>query len=498
KTKDAPRTPPRPLDPPSDRPYLFDRLRKLDVSLLADTLHWDTLSHHKFNITAATPANVVERLQGDSELYYHLWVAVRKTIPEDYSTKYGQATVVSYFKPRVFQQFQAELGNALTDFVAGPHITFVDPREHWNVESMRQHANGLVSRLEKLGRHKRNIIVSPARRLDTGDQPGPRGARLLQREDGVKVNMALVSHVVQAAYCADAGAFSITVPVREMIDWHRVRTGIVYPNLHRHPAFVDIQTIAAYYRIHDIHIAVIGGSLDHEDEACPLAALDAIAFNQQQARNAEWYNTYPHMNAKLPDTAVRRARTVQRPQKFSSPQRSYNIAKVVSSETYSMIGAILYGGLGRAKAEMDVIDEIVERAIVQHLETQACLVERAASGRSSNIAKGKRKKEGTDTPTPPRLKKTQRVAEDERGQDRWFNSLMHELVVTKGYTDDEDARRPPTRQALSPHQERTDPVQKKRVSWAPSVKASSSPVGCARPERRTTTPHVVDPMDEVF
>src|ERR1700744_5377884 len=43
------------------------------------------------------------------------------------------------------------------------------------------------------------------------------------------------------------------------------------------------------------------------DDACSLAALDALSFDADQARAAEWYDTYPNVPSTIPDSAVRRA-----------------------------------------------------------------------------------------------------------------------------------------------------------------------------------------------
>lgn len=54
----------------------------------------------------------------------------------------------------------AELGNGLMDLVKGPHITYIDVRQHTSAESIQRYAKSLVARFEKLGRDRSTFLVS--------------------------------------------------------------------------------------------------------------------------------------------------------------------------------------------------------------------------------------------------------------------------------------------------------------------------------------------------
>jgi hypothetical protein len=54
----------------------------------------------------------------------------------------------------------AELGNALMDFIDGPHCTIIDPRREGNPQSLRAKACSLVARFEKLGRDRDSVSVA--------------------------------------------------------------------------------------------------------------------------------------------------------------------------------------------------------------------------------------------------------------------------------------------------------------------------------------------------
>lgn len=53
-----------------------------------------------------------------------------------------------------------ELGNVILDRVAGPHLTFVDPRRHNNKLGIMRNAQRLVSLFEEKGIHRSQVAVS--------------------------------------------------------------------------------------------------------------------------------------------------------------------------------------------------------------------------------------------------------------------------------------------------------------------------------------------------
>lgn len=109
----------------------------------------------------------------------------------------------------MLEQFLAELGNALLEFVDGTHCTILDPRKHSDdPRALRAKARSLVARFEKLGRDRGTIMVAiPA------TEAGIAAAASLQCEDGIGVNLTSVSGVMHAAACAQAGAAAVTIPV---------------------------------------------------------------------------------------------------------------------------------------------------------------------------------------------------------------------------------------------------------------------------------------------
>ena len=59
-----------------------------------------------------------------------------------------------------YQLQLAELGDALMNFVEGPHCTLLDPHTDGDPDAIRSKARSLVARFEKLGRSKDMLMVA--------------------------------------------------------------------------------------------------------------------------------------------------------------------------------------------------------------------------------------------------------------------------------------------------------------------------------------------------
>ncbi|KAG6820073.1 hypothetical protein H0H93_005601 [Arthromyces matolae] len=90
--------------------------------------------------------------------------------------------------------------------VDGPHFTFVDPRKHDNTDSIVRNAQRIISLFQEKEVSKGKIVI-PA------TAEGIQAAQILQSEHKINTNLYLVSGLLHAAACAEAGATTITVPV---------------------------------------------------------------------------------------------------------------------------------------------------------------------------------------------------------------------------------------------------------------------------------------------
>jgi hypothetical protein len=104
-------------------------------------------------------------------------------------------------------------------------------------------------------------------------------------------------------------------------------------------------------------------ALAQVDDACPLAALAALSFDEHQLEKAEWYTEYPQLPLALSDHAVRRAKELPPPP--PSPDTTDHsglvkaMLKLMDAKAFSTFAAITCGNLGGLRAAMDMIAAIV-------------------------------------------------------------------------------------------------------------------------------------------
>ncbi|KAH9955409.1 hypothetical protein BC827DRAFT_874468 [Russula dissimulans] len=364
---------PLPQDRPGRRPCLLKMLQHhIGTSMLGDTLDWDALSHFKFDASMLSLDNVYKALNRDMETYYFLWVAVRKVLAAEAPNFMFSGARVSADQKAQFldglldaalQQFLAELGDALMNFVEGPHCTVVDPRVAADPHALRAKARSLIARFEKLGRGRDVLMVAiPA------TEAGIEAAAKLQREDGINVILTSVSGLVHATACAQAGAVAVTLPITKMRDWRRsLEPDVTDTGENPGTGGDDPEAIFAYFQRYGLSsTGLIASRMDHVDDACSLGAIAALSFDADQARKAEWYTAYPRMPPlALSEDAVRRAEAFPPPRPPPRDGDCYaglgtGVTKHMGPYTFSAYAEITSGAVGSGRASMSMIADIAK------------------------------------------------------------------------------------------------------------------------------------------
>ena len=197
-----------------------------------------------------------------------------------------------------------------------------------------------------------------------------------------------------------------------MRNWRRGRTGDVVADPEGNSGTEgeeDAETIAAYFELHGISsTALIASTMDHVrtlyvlslslwrwrlkcrrspsrplfsffgvsslhaapqvDDACPLAALAAMSFDADQARKAEWYDTYPNVPRTPPERAMRRARAFPAPRVDSKSDAAagmgaFGLLRNLDAKEFSKFSAIVHTAVGSSQAVMAAIESIVKREL---------------------------------------------------------------------------------------------------------------------------------------
>lgn len=176
--------------------------------------------------------------------------------------------VVSAVCDRLAVSFGAELAG----IVPGRVSTEVDADLSFDTAASVAKARALIADYASRGVGREKILIKLAATWE-----GIRAAEILQGE-GIDCNLTLLFSLVQAAACADAGAFLISPFVGRILDWHVKAGGGPYTS-DTDPGVVSVRRIYAYYKAHDIGTVVMGASFRNVGEIEALAGCDRLTIS---------------------------------------------------------------------------------------------------------------------------------------------------------------------------------------------------------------------------
>ncbi|KNZ79241.1 putative transaldolase, partial [Termitomyces sp. J132] len=258
-----------------------------------------------------------------------------------------------------------EIADVILPRVDGPHFTFVDPRKHDDMISMIRNARRLVSLFEEKHISKRKIVVSIPATFE-----GIRAAQVLESEHAIHTNLYLVSSLLHAAACAEAGATTITVPVGRLLDWYERRRRTDFKDLSIHPGTESIQASIQYFKLHGIKTKVIGSEFRSLSEIVPLTGLDAICISKDQADGLKGCQISVSISSATSSSpaALLRARQALYPTKLLSAHSGF--MDTMSTETRTMITEILYGSLRELKCHLDELQSLMARELADQYNSR--------------------------------------------------------------------------------------------------------------------------------
>ncbi|KAF8064921.1 hypothetical protein FPV67DRAFT_160975 [Lyophyllum atratum] len=365
-----------------------------DIALIGDTLDFETLGLHDFHGTAINPRSIIGAIDAES-VFYHVWTAVKQTLDERVRRRISNTRLVK----ASLERFLFELGNIILYRVDGPHFTIVDPRKHNDASSMVRIAQRLVSLFEEKGIRRDKVIISIPATME-----GLQAAHELESEHGIHTNLYLVSGLLHAAACAEAGATTITVPVGRLLDWYERKRKAVYEDLSVHPGVETIQSTLEYFKLHGIKTKVIGSEFRALSELGPLAAFDAICISKDQADGLR-RSCIPKSTPDISPSAHLRARQAQYPTSLLSAKTGFMDA--MSAETRSMVAATLFVPLGEMKAQMDDIEEIVGKEVARQWELRTLDIKTLYGPPCK-----KRRSKGADDAEPKNVRRERSLSKD--------------------------------------------------------------------------------------
>ncbi|TFK28233.1 aldolase [Coprinopsis marcescibilis] len=394
--------------PVTDR-SVEDVLRQKATAVLVDSVNSQTLLYHGDVLHGSylsLEAIACALKTDDQEVLYHAWVATHKIVNRYQRLKAQHPSIQFNPVTLALNQFFVEIGANEFDASPGPHITYIDPRKHCNAEALVAEAQRRFHLLKQRNLSEEEILISmPA------TEEALKATRILCKQgDGrINVNLFLVSSLLHAAACAEAGASTITIHVRPILEWFERRQGKrVFSDALEHPGVQSIQSILAYFKTNKIKTRIIGKEFRKASaaimaEIAVLADFDAVCVSEYQLDRLKWNIARYDPSIDSYPTVVLRSKQARYPPNILDQDDRF--MKNLSPESRGMIRDIMSPALERLSEDMDTI----EAAIVREVKKQF----RATSSPGASPTKNKEqvaRRHKSQPQSPERSQKVQPLA----------------------------------------------------------------------------------------
>jgi len=164
-------------------------------------------------------------------------------------------------------------GREILGRVPGVVSTEVDARLSFDTDATLARARRLIELYDKLGMDTSRVLIKVAATWE-----GIRAAEQLQKE-GINCNLTLLFSFIQAAACADAGAFLISPFVGRILDWHLAASGRDSFAANEDPGVQSVARIYNYYKANGYKTVVMGASFRNTGEIEMLAGCDRLTIS---------------------------------------------------------------------------------------------------------------------------------------------------------------------------------------------------------------------------
>lgn len=164
-------------------------------------------------------------------------------------------------------------GREILGRVPGVVSTEVDARLSFDTDATLARARRLVELYDKLGMDTSRVLIKIASTWE-----GIRAAEQLQRE-GINCNLTLLFSFIQAAVCADAGAFLVSPFVGRILDWHLAASGRDSFPPSEDPGVQSVSRIYNYYKANGYKTVIMGASFRNTGEIEMLAGCDRLTIS---------------------------------------------------------------------------------------------------------------------------------------------------------------------------------------------------------------------------
>lgn len=164
-------------------------------------------------------------------------------------------------------------GREILNLIPGVVSTEVDARLSFDTAATLERARRLVDLYEQQGVDTSRVLIKIASTWE-----GIRAAEQLEKE-GIRCNLTLLFSFIQAAACAQAGAFLISPFVGRILDWHLANSGRDSYPAAEDPGVLSVSRIYNYFKANDYNTVVMGASFRNTGEIEMLAGCDRLTIS---------------------------------------------------------------------------------------------------------------------------------------------------------------------------------------------------------------------------
>ncbi|MGO1500002.1 MAG: transaldolase [Marinobacter sp.] len=164
-------------------------------------------------------------------------------------------------------------GQEILNLIPGVVSTEVDARLSFDTEATLRRARRLIALYDQQGVDTSRVLIKIASTWE-----GIRAAEILEQE-GIHCNLTLLFSFVQAAACAQAGAFLVSPFVGRILDWHLASSGRESFPAAEDPGVLSVARIYNYYKANGFNTVVMGASFRNVGEIEMLAGCDRLTIS---------------------------------------------------------------------------------------------------------------------------------------------------------------------------------------------------------------------------
>lgn len=168
-----------------------------------------------------------------------------------------------------------QAGGKILELIPGVVSTEVDARLSFDTRATVDKARRLIELYDQSGVDTGRVLIKIASTWE-----GIRAAEQLEKE-GIHCNLTLLFSFVQAAACADAGAFLISPFVGRILDWHLAHSDQDAFAPEDDPGVRSIARIYNFYKANSYDTVVMGASFRNIGEIEQLAGCDRLTISPQ-------------------------------------------------------------------------------------------------------------------------------------------------------------------------------------------------------------------------